>query len=791
MINMSKGGVLLHLRDKLSKKNFIVPNLKLFTLVEFFDDEDLFIEKVQSSFPSCLVAIRSSVSDEDGLHQSKAGEYKSVLNIDTSNKKIIKKAIKDVIESYKNLKNLAKETLIVQEMVDDVSFSGVIFTHELNTGAPYYVINYDDQTFVTDTVTSGYSEHSNRILYVHRNAVESLRSERFLKLISSVKELEILLESNLLDIEFVFNKSLQPYLLQVRPISTIKNMPVNLEKQIDLSLEKTSNFLKTRFENPSNSNVVGSTSVFGQMPDWNPAEMIGRTPKSLAFSMYKYFITDAVWAESRAEMGYKDLKGNKLMVALSGQPFIDVRLSLNSFLPKVLSRDISKKLIDFWIVKLKENPEIHDKIEFDLAITCFTFNFDEKIIESTGNLLTIKEISVFKEALRNLTKELVLGNGPGTIKNSLRDLENLNKLQKNQSIFKIHDLIKYSSHCAEFGTKPFAKLARHGFIARSMLLSLMELNILSTHDIENFMRSIPTVTSDLLEDMHKVSKGDISEKDFMFKYGHLRPGTYDITSQRYDQIDDFFFHNGSPSPVDNKHKNFDLKPSQHKAISELLKSEGFIGLTSEELFEYFRDAISGREYGKFVFTKTISAILESLAKFAKKHGLTREQISHVCIGDIFECVKMKSEEAISINLRKIFTSNKKLHSINSSIRFPQIITDIAAVYVAPFQSARPNFITSLRVNADSICLTNCSKHPNLDGLIVIIESADPGYDWIFTHKIAGLVTKYGGANSHMAIRCAEFNIPAAIGCGEQRYETLIDAKKIIIDASIELVNPVF
>jgi len=111
--------------------------------------------------------------------------------------------------------------------------------------------------------------------------------------------------------------------------------------------------------------------------------------------------------------------------------------------------------------------------------------------------------------------------------------------------------------------------------------------------------------------------------------------------------------------------------------------------------------------------------------------------------------------------------------------------------VAPFQSARPNFITSLRVNADSICLTNCSKHPNLDGLIVIIESADPGYDWIFTHKIAGLVTKYGGANSHMAIRCAEFNIPAAIGCGEQRYETLIDAKKIIIDASIELVNPVF
>ena len=75
--------------------------------------------------------------------------------------------------------------------------------------------------------------------------------------------------------------------------------------------------------------------------------------------------------------------------------------------------------------------------------------------------------------------------------------------------------------------------------------------------------------------------------------------------------------------------------------------------------------------------------------------------------------------------------------------------------------------------------------------IVLIENADPGFDWLFTKNISGLITKYGGVASHMAIRCAEFNIPAAIGCGEQRYETLIDAKKIIIDASIELVNPVF
>ena len=65
--------------------------------------------------------------------------------------------------------------------------------------------------------------------------------------------------------------------------------------------------------------------------------------------------------------------------------------------------------------------------------------------------------------------------------------------------------------------------------------------------------------------------------------------------------------------------------------------------------------------------------------------------------------------------------------------------------------------------------------------IVIIKNADPGYDWIFSHEIAGLVTAYGGVNSHMAIRCAEFAIPAVIGVGEDRFSRMIKLKRIKID----------
>ena len=66
--------------------------------------------------------------------------------------------------------------------------------------------------------------------------------------------------------------------------------------------------------------------------------------------------------------------------------------------------------------------------------------------------------------------------------------------------------------------------------------------------------------------------------------------------------------------------------------------------------------------------------------------------------------------------------------------------------------------------------------------IVCIESADPGYDFIFSNNIKGLITKYGGANSHMAIRCHELNIPAAIGVGEELYNKIKDLEFVTIDS---------
>jgi phosphoenolpyruvate-protein kinase (PTS system EI component) len=98
--------------------------------------------------------------------------------------------------------------------------------------------------------------------------------------------------------------------------------------------------------------------------------------------------------------------------------------------------------------------------------------------------------------------------------------------------------------------------------------------------------------------------------------------------------------------------------------------------------------------------------------------------------------------------------------------------------------SKPNFITTKKIKGNIIKLDK--KHiqnTSLKNKIILIENADPGFDWIFTQNPLGLITKYGGVASHMSIRCAEQGLPAAIGCGEMIFEQLTSSSKILLDCN--------
>ena len=446
-----------------------------------------------------------------------------------------------------------------------------------------------------------------------------------------------------------------------------------------------------------------------------------------------------------------------------------------------------------WLDRLQRFPELHDKVEFDVAITAYAFDIDRRIDEQTGDALAVSERSAYKNALRNQLK-MLLADGPrGGVSVAMARIEHLAALQKSEAscsakatIGTLNEAIEWT---IQYGTIPFAILARHAFIAKTLLQSLVCQRVLTVEEMSAFQASMQTVASDLVEDMRRLQCGELDVGIFMSRYGHLRPGTYDILSKRYDQMDGF--SEVRPSVVANKPTvAFTLGSAHSQKIGVLLEEHGLAELNANGLLDYIQAAIVAREYAKFVFTRSVSSMLEMIAAFGEENGLSRDELSHLSIQDFAEIVCSSLNRSIEDELRERSEQAAEHHALTAAIRLPQVLFDEAGVHVVPFQVSNPNFITHKAISAAAVILdVETSVSPDLSGKIVLIEGADPGFDWIFSQPIAGLITKYGGANSHMAIRCAEFGIPAAIGCGEQRFEHLLHAGQISLDCATGVINP--
>ncbi|MBT3978584.1 MAG: pyruvate, phosphate dikinase, partial [Rhodospirillaceae bacterium] len=170
---------------------FVVPRSYHFTLRQWRDDPGTVLNGLSRQFRDETVIVRSSAHGEDGADSSMAGQFESIANVSMATPGTVEAAITKVIASYAHdgAAEKPEDQVLVQAMLNDVLMSGVLFTQDLNTGAPYYVINYDDETGRTDTVTSG-GAYSNRTLVVHRGSLDAVQSDRFQALLAATVELE-------------------------------------------------------------------------------------------------------------------------------------------------------------------------------------------------------------------------------------------------------------------------------------------------------------------------------------------------------------------------------------------------------------------------------------------------------------------------------------------------------------------------------------------------------------------------------------------------------------------------
>lgn len=788
----TKAETLERLRD-LVKQSTVCPSV-IISANNWIISQDSCMDLIQTRFPNDKIIIRSSSVNEDTDVSSMAGIHESHLNVNSRNRRELIQLVNNVVASYQrvNGKVDALDQVLVQPMITDVSMSGVVFTQDLDTGAPYYVINYDDQTGTTDAVTSGNNDLS-RTLLIRKGESKKLESVRFQALMAAVEELERVVGVPGLDIEFAVDAQNRVWLFQLRRLAVKEKWHETIIPEHHKTVEEVQAFLQNRFE-PMRG-VLGQRSMFGVMPDWNPVEMIGYAPRPLAFSLYRYLITDSIWAEARAKMGYRDLSGRPLIVDLGGRPYVDVRESYNSFLPASLPESVGNKLVNDWLDRLAAHPEYHDKIEFEIVTSFLNFDFSENVVPSLRSVLNHNDIRMFKESLLSLTNGIV-GSGNGCVAWAFQQIDML-RCRRNKALEGIRSsegallntIVTLLNDCKSFGTKPFSVLARCAFISESMLRALNRMGLLPDDELQLFRTSVNTIITQFLKDVDDFQRGNITRETFLKRYGHLRPGTYDITAERYDQQ---AFMAQLPDKASagkaetSRGSKFALAPESASKIDKML-SDGGYAFDAMSLFDFFEKAIQGREHAKFYFSRNVSDCLELMVRWGKYHHLEREHISYIPVQSILAGFSQTGLRNEYLQLSEQF---KLRHSITQSVRLPYLITRLSDVDVIPLLKSKPNYVTKHKIRAGLVRLDGDQHAPErLRGRIAVIESADPGYDWIFMTEISGLITKFGGANSHMAIRCAELEIPAAIGCGEQIFNAVSQARSCLLDCGNEVLKP--
>ncbi len=759
----TKAGTLTSLQDLLTSA-CILPIVS-FTVDAWQSKPETCIEEVTDRLGSGPWIVRSSCIREDGATLSNAGVFLSVPNVERRN---LKKAVGQVIANYGSA-NSADEVLI-QPMLQNVVSSGVAFSHDPNTCAPYRVVNWTEGSD-TSEVTGGLSGK------MWQQAAESaVPPPQFFKpIVALIEELLELFGGAPLDCEFATTQqggceTETLWLLQARPL-ILTAVPELQEKQRERLEHIQQKVARGMQPHPF---LMGSRTVYGVMPDWNPAEIVGIRPKPLALSLYRELVTDSIWAYQRHNYGYRNLRSFPLMPHFFGLPYIDVRLSFNSFIPADLDEGLGGRLVDYYIDRLLAEPTLHDKVEFEIVYSCYTLDLPERLERLSEAGFSKQEQDAIAQSLRKLTNRIIHPKD-GLWHSDAAKIDVLNvrreALQSSSadSLERIYWLLEDAKR---YGTLPFAGMARAGFVAVQMLKSLVAVGVLSQIDYDAFICGISTVTGQLTRDRVVLDKAT-----FLSRYGHLRPGTYDILSPRYDEKPQIYFDWDQclpdPAPV----SAFTLTLPQMRDIEKLLEAHALLP-NPVGLFDFMQGAIEYREMSKFHFTRNLSDALALITEVGAQHGFSRDDLAYCDINAFYE-LHVAAANLKDVILRSI-EQGKARYEETSRISLPPLIARPEDVWNFEWPETAPNFITQKQVTAPVV---GCETQDKLAGAIVCIPNADPGFDWLFTSSIAGLITAWGGANSHMAIRAGELGLPAVIGAGEVLYRRWAGSQRLHLDCA--------
>lgn len=757
----TKAGTLAALKGVL--KTARIAPLRVFSVATWQADRQTCLTGAVESVGLAPWIVRSSCGREDGAESSNAGVFLSIPNVNLDG---LEAAVEQVIAAYGEAH--ATDEVLIQPMLTQVVRSGVAFSHDPNICAPYRVVNWSEGGD-TAAVTGG---QGGRVWQQAANSAVS-PTPTLAPIVALVDELLALFGGVPLDCEFAVTREGGEevlWLLQVRPLilSGASQSPEAQAIYLEAIQRKVARGMQPH------PFLMGRRTVYGVMPDWNPAEIVGIRPKPLALSLYRELITDAIWAYQRHNYGYRNLRSFPLMPHFFGLPYIDVRLSFNSFIPADLDEGLAGRLVDHYIDRLLAEPTLHDKVEFEIVFSCYTLDLPQRLERLAEAGFSQHEREAIAHSLRKLTNRIVhpkdgLWRGDAAKIDTLTARRDELLASSADPLERIYWLLEDAKR---YGTLPFAGLARAGFVAVQMLKSLVAVGVFSPADYDSFIGGVSTVSGQLARD-----RATLDKATFLARYGHLRPGTYDILSPRYDEAPELYFDWTRRPPIPEPVKPFALTLPQMREIVKLLEAHG-LQPDPVGLFDFMQAGIELRELAKFHFTRNLSDALALINEVGGQYGFTRDDLAYCDIATFRE-LHVAATDPKDVLLRSI-AQGKARYAETLKISLPPLIAKPEDVWAFEWPETAPNFITQKQLTAPVV---GCHARERLAGAIVCIPNADPGFDWLFAYPIGGLITAWGGANSHMAIRAGELGLPAVIGAGEVLYRRWSEAQRLHLDCA--------
>lgn len=769
----SKAGVLQHL-DSVHTASFRVLPMLRFRTADWRHARSSVLGAIGAAGWSARpIAVRSSAAAEDRSGSSRAGHYTSVL--DVRDRMGWAAAIDSVCMSMEHEhQHSPKDEFFVQPMLSDVSLAGVAFTAAPRNAAPYEVLEVSRDAS-TDTVTSG--RHGATERWVRLAASDPDVAPAALRpIIQTLAELEDLLPDLVpLDVEIATRRD-EVVVLQVRSLSPASTAAAGVDLKRPLSAASRS-LTTTLGHRPTDRR----RTVLSRMADWNPAEMIGTRPRPLATSLYRTLITDGVWATSRARYGFTRPARRALMTTVAGHPFIDVRRSLESFVPNTVDPGRGIDLVDCYLDRLRRNPELHDKLEFDIAPTGYGVDLPQQLAALRDEGVDARTLTQLERGLRACLALVLDPRGPWNADVHAGRCR-LGDEPPGPTADPVTTTIALLDTCRTRGSEPFAGLARAAFMMTGLLHSLQRVSppVFSADEFQAILGSAVTVATTMGHDLTTLDR-----PAWLTRYGHLRPGTYDIRSNRYDEAPDLYLPDSSPpanrSSARHTHQ---ISAAARRRVENLLRHHE-LPLGADSLMYGFRRAVAARERGKFVMARHLSAVLRTLTRAGRELGLDVDALSFVTVDDIRRAaVLSRSGADVTGQLAAASARGRRNHAITEAVHLPDLLSRPDEVWCHVIRSARPAFVSRSTVVASPATDTT----GDLAGRIVFLEAADPGFDHIFARGIAGFITKYGGPNSHMAVRANELALPAVVGAGALLFDQWRSARRLLLDCAAERVE---